>query len=480
MKQILFNAGFLRESAVILNKGEIEDYFVEHDFCGGGTGNIYKGRVDNIVPGMQAAFIDIGLEKNAFLYAGDIDSSCTDIRKLIKKGDDITVQIIKEAQGVKGARVTSKITLPGHKLVLMPHTDYVGVSKKIADENEKQRLKSAVEECRGENGYIVRTEAANSSKEELEQEIRYLEGLWAEISKNAKTKNSPCLLFDQEELLLSLIRDRLDASVDKLIINDEYYYKKAIETATVLVPEHKHKIEFKQGDPFAAAGIEAKLKKLLSRCVWLDNGAYLIIDYTEALTVIDVNTGKFTGDYDLERTIVKTNLLAAKEIARQMRLRSMGGIIIVDFIDMQEQADRDAVLSALEEAVKDDSVKTNILGFAPLGLVEITRKKSRLPLCALMQATCPYCEGDGRILSKSTVLENILKELYRLKTLSEEKTAVIRVNPVMCDELKKWEKREKFSDIKILVRQDAGMHIEDFNITLVSSLADEEGLIKIQ
>lgn len=487
MKEILINCGIVSKTAAILEDGDLTDVLVEQTVSSGGVGNIYKGTVDNVVPGMQSAFVDIGLEKNAFLYAGDIEGSDgeTDIRKLVKKGQDVIVQITKEAQGVKGARVTTGITLPGHFLVLMPYMDYVGISKKITDENEKERLKAVMNEIREEKfGYIVRTDAQGATREQLQNEIAYLSEIWKNICKNGKVKNAPALLYDEDSLLLSVVRDYFDESVDKLIVNEPEAYEEVRKIASVMTPALASRIQLKEAPLFLTYGIENKLKKLLQRKVWLDSGAYLIMDYTEALTVIDVNTGKFTGDYDLNKTILKTNIQAAKEIARQLRLRAIGGIIVVDFIDMESEDDRKAVLDALEEASRGDKVKTNILGFAPLGLVELTRKKTRLSLAASLQCTCPYCEGDGLILNENAILNNLLGELKRLEKAGEETCAVLRLNPYLVPALKKYEKtlKERFPKLTVFVREDGGMHMEDFNISFASSendLTDHEGLIRI-
>lgn len=478
MKEILIHAGYTHSTAVILNKGELEYVLTEQTDAQGGVGNIYRGSVDNVVQGMQAAFVDISLDKNAFLFAGDICDG-QDIKKLVKKGDELIVQIIKEAQGVKGARVTTEITIPGHNLVLMPKSDYVGVSKKITQEDERKRLKETVEELKNKNyGYIVRTEAQNATKEQLQNEITYLEDQWEKIIK----KTGKGILYREDGLLLTVIRDYLDASIDKIVINDLKTFELAKKVASVLAPWAEKKIVLKEGNLFLEAGVESKLAKLMQRKVWLDNGAYLVIDCTEALTVIDVNTGKFTGDYDLNKTIVKTNILAAKEIARQLRLRAIGGIIVVDFIDMESDEDRQAVLDALEEASQGDKIKTNIIGFAPLGLVELTRKKTRLSLMQSLQQTCPYCEGDGRILSENTIINNILQELDRVWRASGGDKAVLRVNPHILKRLKEKEGllKEKFEGISIFVREDAQMHIEDYNVAFVlDNFSNLEGLVKL-
>ena len=485
MKEILIDSGLVSKTAVILNANELEDVFTEQPHSSfGAVGSIYKGIVDNVVPGMQSAFINIGLDKNAFLFLDDIENKNneTDICKLVKKGQEIIVQIKKEAQGVKGARVTTAITLPCHSLVLMPCFDYVGVSKKIDDETERERLKQIVEALKDkEHGYIVRTDAKNKQEAELKCEMEYLLSRWADILKDAKVKTAPALISGEDNLLTTIIRDYFDDSVDRIVLNNKKDFEEIKQIAQIMTPHLKDRIQYSFGDIFGLKGIETKIKKLLTRHVWLDNGAYLVIDYTEALTVIDVNTGKFTGDNDLKKTILKTNVMAAKEIAKQLRLRAIGGIIVVDFIDMESDEDRALVLKTLEEATADDKVKTNILGFVPLGLCQLTRKKTRLGLSASMQITCPYCEGDGRILNVNSVLNNLLNQLRRSAQNNIAPNVILRLNPYVLTYLKKHEQelKEIIPDKHIFVREDNGIHIEDYNISMVQDISDQEGLIKL-
>jgi ribonuclease G len=433
---------------------------------------------------MQSAFIDIGLDKNAFLFLDDIvsDSKESDIRKLLKKGQEVIVQITKEAQGIKGPRVTTSLTIPGHSLVLMPSYDYVGISKKIENEEEKTRLKDVITSLKSEeHGYIVRTDAQGLSEKELKHEMDFLLEKWQDIQKNAKIKTAPCLLHSEDSLLLTVIRDFFDETVDRLVLNNNADFIEAKKLASVMTPQSEGKIVFKDGDIFALKGIETKIKKLLDRHIWLDNGAYLVIDTTEALTVIDVNTGKFTGDQDLNKTILNTNIMAAKEIARQLRLRAIGGIIIVDFIDMETDEDRQKVLTALSEASEGDKTKTNILGFVPLGLCQLTRKKTRLSLSASMQVVCPYCEGDGKILNLTSILNALSDELKRMVQNNIAKNAVLRLNPHVATALKRHvhELKEAFEGISIFIREDDGIHVEDYNISMVNDIQDQERLIKL-
>ena len=363
----------------------------------------------------------------------------------------------------------------------MPHYDYVGISKKIQSDEEKERLKGIITSLkRADHGYIVRTDAEGLDESALKNEMDFLEEKWQRIQKDLLVKNAPQLIASDDNLLTTVIRDHFDDTVQKLTVNDEDAYKECKRIASVMAPRLVDRIFYKDQDLYALKGIETKIKKLLNRNVWLDNGAYLVIDYTEALTVIDVNTGKFTGSHDLQKTILATNIMAAKEIARQLRLRAIGGIIIIDFIDMESDEDRQTVIDVLTEASKDDKIKTNVLGFVPLGLCQLTRKKTRLSLSSSMQVTCPYCEGDGRILNLTSILNNLLTELKRVKNNNIAQNAILRLNPYVLNELKKHVSalKEHF-EISIFVREDAGMHVEDYNISMLNEITDHEGLIKL-
>lgn len=504
MKEIIMNMEPLQNRAAVLEGGELMDIFIERKGSEGLVGNIYKGKVDNILAGMQAAFVDIGLDKNAFLYAGDILADKKDfefgglegakmeglnIKKLLRQGQDIIVQVLKEPVGSKGARVTTALTLPGRKLVLMPTFNYVGVSRRIDDEGERSRLKELVSEIKKPDiGYIVRTCAKGATREELLAEMRLLEERWQEISGHGVQWNPPCLLHREESLLNTIIRDWMDDSVERLLIDDQSACTQAKKALQLNAPALAERVQYfdKPDNIFRTYGLESKLKKLLERRVWLDNGAYLIIDQTEALTVIDVNTGKFTGKNNLSTTILETNLIAAKEIARQLRLRSIGGIIIIDFIDMDSDEGREKVLVQLAEAVSGDKIKTNIVGFTGLGLVEMTRKKTRNNYSFIMQKLCPYCEGDGRILNEDSVLVNLLLELERLFAHTIGTQVILRLHPLIAEALEKEENaaqfRERFPQKQLFIRTDFALHMEDFNVTLLpegESPAQSEGMKKL-
>lgn len=479
----------------MLEDGELTEIHVELRGQERLVGNIYKGRVANILPGMQAAFVDVGLERNAFLYAGDIladksdlnfvnDQIDTDkefqdvnIKDMLKQGQEILVQVLKQQGGTKGVKVTTHITLPGRMIVLMPTVDHVGVSGRIGDEKERNRLKDMIEEIKPEGmGVIVRTAAQNASREEFMEEIRFLVRMWQQISNHADFVTAPRLVHAEETLLFRTIRDRLSNEVDKFIINDKDYYEKAVAVAGITVPNYSGTIEFYDGKEniFDRFDIEPKIEKALQRKVWLKSGSYLVIDETEALTVIDVNTGKYIGEDNLQDTIVNTNIEAADEIARQLRLRDIGGIIVIDFIDMESDESKEKIVEALKEALKKDKTKTNVMGITQLGLVEMTRKKVRQRLSALLQTTCENCSGSGKVYSAQAMAMRVRREVHRAVLHSKSNAFVVEVAPPVAKYIVERNNGneailEDFGDksFYLSIKKDAHMHH-----IKVTSLAD--------
>ncbi len=492
MTEIIADITPFQSRVVIRRDCRLKEYFVSRKGAEPIVGNIYKGKVENVIRGMQAAFVDIGLGRNAFLYAGDILPDKRDfefagqseqisdslkkasIKELVRQGQEIIVQVLKEAAGTKGARVTTNISLPGKNLVLMPTVSYVGVSRRISDEIERSRLKELVDSMRKpEHGYIVRTAAAYQEAEKFKAEMDYLERKWENIRTRARQQKAPSNLHREGSLIMTTLRDYFSAEVDRFIINDRASYEQAVDTVRFSSPELADRIEYfdKSSDIFSYYNLNAKLDRLLERKVWLDSGAYLVIDQTEALTVIDVNTGKFTGDSRLADTILETNLEAAREIAKQIRLRSIGGIIIIDFIDMDSDEHRSMVKSALEEAVREDKVKTNIVGFTGLGLMELTRKKVRNNLKSIMQTACPYCAGSGAVLNNISVVHNLRGELGRLFENTNANCVLLTVHPDIENELLGGEfPAESFlyGDRQIYILSDPSRHIEDIGMQAVS------------
>ena len=414
--------GFSTRVAVVEDGAPVELY-VEQEGAQRLVGNIYNGKVQNVLPGMQAAFIDIGLERNAFLYAGDIVMpdgadedierekirSMRNIRDMLKPGQTIMVQVAKDPVGTKGARVTTHITLAGRSLVLMPTMDYVGVSRRIDKDEERTRLRRILSEIRPENmGVIVRTASAGKSREAFAEDLESLKLLYEDIQKRAKKQKAPSLLHAEQSLLFRTVRDLLMKDVDRVFVNDAATFERLREIADMMAPKLKPRILLKQSEAlFDRYETESKIDKALARTVWIKNGSYIIIDRTEALTCIDVNTGKFVGKDNLEKTITATNCEAAREIARQLRLRDIGGIIIIDFIDMERESNRTMVLNTLKTALKEDHTRSHVFGFTHLGLVEMTRKKTGRSLGDTLQTLCPYCAGDAHVLSPESVLAKV-------------------------------------------------------------------------
>jgi len=413
-KEIVADVGNDEVRVGILEDGKLVEYFVERSAKGPLAGNIYKGKVANVLPGMQAAFVDIGLEKNAFLYAGDVNPESLGsfdehhdeweeklpIQEMLKPGQEILVQVVKEPIGTKGARVSTNITLAGRYLVLMPRIDYVGISRRIENEEERARLKALAEELRPSGmGVIVRTAAENIGEDDLKAEMDYLKTLWEDIKRKGLYSPAPRLVYRDMDLVERIVRDVFTPEVTRFYINKKEAYERVVAIVSAMAPglEDKVTLHHSGADIFQYFDIPAEIEKALQRKVWLKSGGYIVIDRTEALTAIDVNTGKFTGNKDLEDTVLKTNLEAAREIARQIRLRDIGGIIIIDFIDMNSQEHKKMVLDALEAELKKDRTRTHILGITSLGLVEMTRKKVRQSLDEVLERVCPYCGGKGKI-----------------------------------------------------------------------------------
>jgi ribonuclease G len=493
-KQIIVDVHYEQIRVAIMEDGELAEFYMEDEENQRSVGNIYRGRVVNVLPGMHAAFVDIGLEKNAFLYVGDINTNISNnrnygsgnrskelsIRDIIKEGQEITVQILKETMGTKGPRVTTHITLPGRYVVLMPTYNYVGVSRRIADEEERQRLKQLAEDIKPKHmGLIVRTAAEGIHKKDFIPDIKLLYRLWKQIKKSEKKGKVPRLLHKDECLLYRTVRDLFNSDVDKFVINHSEQYSNVLELLEAISPRLKERVEYVDNkvNLFEHYGIEKKIEKAIQKKVWLKNGGYIVIDPTEALTVIDVNTGKFVGKASLEDTALKTNLVAAEEIAHQIRLRDVGGIIIIDFIDMEEEEHRQKVVEVLSQALKKDRTKTNVVGLTGLGLVEMTRKKARPRLSTAFLKPCPYCNGTGRIYSEATIISKIEKELERLFSSTKAWGAVVEVHPTVASSWIEEDKRaleqlESMFKRKIFVRTNENFHMEENRIRILEGPED--------
>jgi ribonuclease G len=413
MRQILVQCGQDQIEAAKLENGKLVEYDSESWGAEQLAGNIYLGRVMTVLQGMQAAFLDIGLEKNGFLYIDDILPAHLDkqptqkppITELIQVGQTVLVQVVKEPSGTKGARVTTHHSIPGHWGVYMPHADYVGVSRKIENEAERTRLKQAAEShlLPGE-GFIARTAAEGVSEELIASDLTGLRQRWTVVQEMAKQQGKiPRKVYTDFGLLTRWVRDRFRDNVDALWVDNKEAFDTVIAMVDSSAPRLNERVKLfdpKRGGLFAAYQVDEQLQSGFKRKIWLDNGGYLIVDYTEALTVFDVNTGKYTGSVDLEQTAFDTNLVAAKDIARLLRLRDVGGLIVIDFIDMGVEQNRQQVLELLVDETKKDRTKTVVVGWTKLGLVELTRKKVKDGKQKLHVSRCKACDGNGWVWSK--------------------------------------------------------------------------------
>ncbi|ACL75673.1 Rne/Rng family ribonuclease [Ruminiclostridium cellulolyticum] len=475
----------------ILEDKELAEIHIERTNHQGLVGNIYRGKVSSVLPGMQAAFIDIGYEKNAFLYVGDAvpkkeysddesEVNCNyeeyNISDILKVGQEITVQVIKEPIGTKGPRVSTHITLPGRNLVLLPNADYIGISRRIENDAERQKLKKIAEKLKPQNmGLIVRTVSEGKEESDFVEDVSFLIKLWAKIKESENNGPVPRCIHRDINLIYRSVRDLFTWDVNKFIINSEKEYSKVLELVEMISPLLKSRVELFQKDYkiFDYYQIESKIERALSRKVWLKCGGYIIIDKTEALTVIDVNTGKFVGESNLEETVLKTNIEATREIAKQLRLRDIGGIVIIDFIDMNNAEHQQLVLDSLKQSLKDDRTKTIVLGMTELGLVEMTRKKIRQELSTVISCDCPICDGAGRVYTAETNAMNILREVREHMNSTSSKKIRLEVHPTVAHAVEEniqslledfTEKKDK--KIKVTAVNDirpAGYRIKDID-----------------
>lgn len=410
MKQIVVQSREGDTQVALLEDGQLTEFYSDRPVKAQLVGNVYKGKVVNVLPGMQAAFVQIGLEKNGFIYIDDVLPAHLDqvprmkppITELLREGQELTVQIAKESLGTKGARVTTHFSLPGRWIVYMPNADYVGISRKIDGESERARLKEIAERIRrpGE-GMIIRTVAEGEPPEALERDLNMLRSEWTRILERAERAKVPELLFREPGVLERLVRDSFTEQVDELVIDDAGKASEISRLTREMGLKLDGRIRVQRDDSgkllHHTLGIHQQLESAVQRKVWLKSGGYLIIDRTEALTVIDVNTGKYTGSSSLEDTVYTTNLEAAEQIGRLLRLRDFGGIIIVDFIDMSSEKSRTEIADHLAEIMKRDRTKSLVVGWTRLGLLELTRKKVRESLDELHIVACPHCGGTGKV-----------------------------------------------------------------------------------
>ena len=500
-RKLVINETQHETRVALLEDGNIVELFIERGDESDIAGNIYKGRVQRVLPGIQAAFVDIGLNQAAFIYVDDVlgeqireffelvdreeEDEINDgseepeseipqflIEDLITEGQEIMVQVAKSPIGTKGARVTSHISIPGRFLVLMPTADHIGISRKIEDLEERTRLKQIVSDLRDEPyGYIVRTAAEGIGEDKLRKEMTFLNNLWENLQRKYKKSPTPSLLHQELNLSLRAVRDLLIHEAESLVVDSRSAYEGVLVFLDEHMPNLKDNVLFHEtAEPiFDTYNLEGDISRALRKKIWLKSGGYIIIELTEALVAIDVNTGRYVGKHNLEETILKTNLEAVKEIAYQVRLRDIGGIIIIDFIDMQKKTNQAKVVHELREAFKKDRSKTHILPMSEMGLVQMTRKRSKKPLTRVLCEPCHYCEGEGYLISKQTICYNLYREVLQESSDISGISLTLKVNPQIADLLHEEENQmiadlEKLIGKQIVVYPNPHFHIEEFEI----------------
>ncbi len=484
-KEILVSVDQDDIRVAITEDDEVAELYIERPGSQRLVGNIYKGKVENVLPGMEACFVDVGLERNTFLYVDDAypvrseeeDDLPDDVRnaainRLVHSGQEVMVQIVKEPIGSKGARVTRNVTLPGRYLVLMPAVDYVGVSRRINDDDERKRLRSIADSLRPSGcGLIVRTVAGGRSKNDLKEDLDFLLKKWQKIVRKSQHSSAPALLYQDQGLSYRVLRDYLDGSVDRVVVDDKKEYDRILNLLDAMAPSYRNLVQLRRGTKtlFEERNIDQEIENIMDRRVWLDCGGYIIIDHTEALTSIDVNTGRYVGADDLQETVLKTNLEAAEEIVRQLRLRDIGGIIIIDFIDMETHRNRQKVVSALENALEKDKTRATVLGITKLGLVEMTRKKGQQSLDEMLMKPCPYCEGEGRVMSEYTVTQKVRGEIRKALSASSAEAILVEVHPSVASLLigsggSNLRRLEESTGRSIYIRGAESCHLEEMKI----------------
>jgi ribonuclease G len=495
-QELVINATKYESRIAVLDEGQVAELWVERNKHRTIVGNIYKGRVTKVLPGMQSAFVDLGLERDAFLYVSDViedleeyDSEHSEdihfdevaakpeasISDLLREGQEILVQVSKESIAGKGARITTHITLPGRFLVFMPTVNHLGISRRIENEDERTRLKAILENIRTTNGgFIVRTAGEGREEAEFVADMKYLTDVWESIKRRGEKASAPTPIHHDLDLVLRTIRDVLSPEFKTVWVDSVDQYQRIVEFLDQIQPNLVSRVRlYRREEPiFEEFGIEPEIAKALKSKVWLKSGGYIVINQTEALVSIDVNTGKYVGKKNLEETVFKTNMEAIREIVRQIRLRDLGGIIVVDFIDMEDLANRATVFSALETEIKKDRSKTKILQISEFGLVEMTRKRVRQSLERSLTQACPYCSGSGRIKSNATVTFEIWRDLMKLVDIHDGQEVIVRVNPEVYAALRSdaegmFEEAERSLNIHLIFKPDDNLHPEQFDVMRV-------------
>ncbi len=446
-EELLINVTPQETRVEYVENGLLQEVHIERERKRGLVGNIYKGKVVRVLPGMQAAFLEVGLERTAFLHVSDIaqpngkngdgGEPSDVIMELLREGQDLMVQVVKDPMGTKGARLTTQISFPSRYLVYMPGISHVGISQRIEDEVERQRLKQAISERSDEfdkGGYIARTVAEGISDDAIYKDMQFLQKIWTNILERNSTVKTAAIIHEDMSLVMRTMRDLSGIEIEKVRIDSRSTYERVLKFAGKFIPELENRIEHYPGERpiFDLYGIEEEMQKALERKVPLKSGGYLIIDQTEAMTTIDVNTGAFVGHRNLEETIFKTNLESAQAIVRQLRLRNLGGIIIIDFIDMLDSEHKRQVLRSLEKYLDKDHAKTNVCDVSSLGLVEMTRKRTRESLEHILCEPCPCCKGRASLRTAETVCYEIFREIIReARQFDAQEFLILAAQPIV-------------------------------------------------
>ncbi len=486
MSEIVIDVGSIETKVAVLEEQELVELFVEREDDKRITGNVYLGRVVNVLPGMQAAFVDIGLDKNAFLYVKDalpeevardkkLDLKFISISDVVKSGEEIAVQVTKEPFGNKGARVTTHVSIPGRHMVLLAATEYIGVSKKITDEGDRIRLRQLAKKYKPKGrGLILRTASKDVDEEDFKNDMMYLASSIEEIEREKKLGRAPKIIYSELDLLKRIVRDIFTEDIDRVWVNDKVSFESVKELVKLLLPSIKDKVElFKEDEEiFNHFKINPMIDKALKKKVELKSGGYIVIDETEALTSIDINTGKYVGALHLRDTVLSTNLEATVEIARQLRLRNIGGIVVIDFIDMKTKKDEQSVIDALSIELKKDKTQTEVYSMTKLGLLEMTRKKVGSRLSEKLLKDCVCCSGTGKTISDEVILEDIEKLIKRTKLHTSAESIIFKVSK----HIKQYVENEKKDYIK-RIKNELDMEIF-FNID-DSNMVDKAKIFKI-
>lgn len=508
-KKILVNVRPNQTRVAFLNNERLVDFQIDQHTAPTLVGNIYKGKVERVLPGMQAAFVDIGLERAAFLYVGDViqnvegaapetfqekindeenqgtelplqlaDSFLQEnrvpIQELLKEGQMILCQVAKDPLGTKGARITTHISLPGRTVVYMPNISHLGISKKIEDLEERERLKKIIEKANPKGGVIVRTAAEQLPEEQIAEDLEYLNRLWKDVSKNYSKRKTPGCFYKDLDIELRAVRDNLTSEIEQVIVDDRKSHRKINSFINQFMPKFKNitKLYKKSLPLFDAYNIDIEIKRSLGRKIWLKSGGYLVFDEAEALVVVDVNTGRYVGKKDIDETILQTNLEAAQEIAHQLRIRNCGGIIILDFIDMEKEAHKEQVINLFRDELTYDRAKTKITEISELGLVEMTRKRIRPSLVSVLTKPCSYCDGKGYVKRSMTVANEIFRSLEReVERAQSGMKAYVECHPDIADWIYEEEAHsldyiESRLQIPVILKANSKLHSEEYVIAL--------------